>query len=184
MLKFYFTKGFVEVCEESTEAKEFKAVVYPFIKKICNKYAGNLNKEEIESEALCALVEAYNDYSKKFQICTFEEYAKERIVKAISAFKRNQNHLITLQSNFSLNQDCVNNSQAETFFYHPVNSFENSIIFKLFLQSLEEQCFFICKDYIDGLSDTDIIAKYNFQENDFLEKKKYIQKKIIEYIYE
>ena len=141
-----------------------------------------MNREEIESEVLCELVEAYNDYSSKVQTCTFEEYAKERIIKAINEFKKYQNHLITIQSNFSLNQNCVNDSQAESFFYHPANSFENSIIFKMFLQSLEEKNFLICRDYIDGLCDTDIISKYNFHENDFFEKKKYIRQKLMEYI--
>lgn len=182
MLKFYFTKGSIEIYEEPTETIEFNAVVYPFIRKICNEYAGNFNKEEIESEALCGLIEAYNAYSEKFQVLTFEEYAQERIIKAIHAFKKKQSHLITIQSNFSLNQTCVNDSQAESFFYHPANSFENSITFRLFLQSLEGKCYFICMDYIDGLSDKDIIAKYSFQENEFLEKKTYIQQKLIEYI--
>ena len=182
MLKFYFTKGSIKIYEEPTETIEFNEVVYPFIRKICNEYAGNLNTEEIESEALCGLVEAYNEYSGKFQIVTFEEYAKEKIIKAIRAYKKKQSHLFAIQSNFSLNQNCLNDSQAESFFYHPANSFENSITFSLFLQSLKGKCYFICMDYIDGLSDKDIIAKYDFKENEFLEKKKYIQKKLIEYI--
>ena len=52
----------------------------------------------------------------------------------------------------------------------------------MFLQSLEEKSFLICRDYIDGLCDTDIISKYNFHENDFFEKKKYIRQKLMEYI--
>lgn len=150
--------------------------VHEYIDRIYIEYFNKLSEPETKQELWIALLEADKEYHSKECYDDYDCFVKSKMIKHIKTIQKNNNKYIREFGGISIYHtfEDSNESLITVIFSVPFNGVKKIELYDVIEKLGEKECL-ICKAYLNGFCDDEIIRKLNLSKIEFSKIKIQIQ---------